>query len=208
VGKKPTTPEVDPAATSEVDVQAVTDAAFEAGTFGAATVSFEPTRSTPATENIDELRKKAAERDEFLGLLQHVRADFANYQKRIQKELEGTRRFASQSFIADLLPVVDNLERAIQSTGPSAAPNGLLDGIRLVHQQLQGVLARHGVQPIAADGLAFDPSAHEAVLEQPCSDKPERTVLQVLEKGYTLHDRVIRPAKVIVSKPASPDNAA
>jgi molecular chaperone GrpE len=183
-------------------VQAVTDAAFEAGTFEAGTLGAEPATSPAQLENADELRKKATERDEFLGLLQHVRADFANYQKRVQKEMEGTRRYATQSFVTDLLPVVDNLERAVQAAGSGAGPNGLLDGIRLVHQQFQGILARHGVQPIAADGLAFDPSAHEAVLEQPSADKPARTILQVLEKGYTLHDRVIRPAKVIVSKPA------
>ena len=150
-------------------------------------------------DDLSELQKKASERDEFLGLLQHLRADYANYQKRVQKEMESTRRYASQGLILDLLAGLDNLERAMQAADGTGNSGGLLDGIRLVHQQLLAALARHGVQPIAAEGKEFDPAYHEALLEQPCADKPERTVLQEYQKGYTLHDRVIRPAKVVVS---------
>jgi molecular chaperone GrpE len=150
-------------------------------------------------DDLNELQKKASERDEFLSLLQHLRADYANYQKRVQKEMESTRRFASQGLILDLLAGLDNLERAMQAAEGTGNSTGLLDGIRLVHQQLVAALARHGVQPIAALGKPFDPVFHEALLEQPCPDKPERTVLQEFQKGYALHDRVIRPAKVVVS---------
>ena len=150
-------------------------------------------------EDLSELQKKASERDEFLGLLQHLRADYANYQKRVQKEIESTRRYASQGLILDLLAGLDNLERAMQAADSTANSGGLLDGIRLVHQQLLAALTRHGVQPITAEGKPFDPTFHEALVEQPCPDKPERTVLQEYQKGYTLHDRVIRPAKVVVS---------
>jgi len=153
----------------------------------------------PVLNDLEALQKKAAERDEFLSLLQHLRADYANYQKRVQKEMDTTRRFASQGLILDLLAGLDNLERAIQSADATGNSAGLLEGIRLVHQQLLGSLARHGIKPVEAIDKPFDPSFHEALLEQPCPDKPGRTVLQELQKGYSLHDRVIRPAKVVVS---------
>lgn len=160
-------------------------------------------------DDLNELQKKASERDEFLNLLQHLRADYANYQKRVQKEIESTRRYASQGLILDLLSGLDNLERAIQAADSGGNSSGLLDGIRLVHQNLLAALARHGVQAIAAEGKSFDPVFHEALVEQPCPDKPERTVLQEFQKGYTLHDRVIRPTKVVVSSagPATTDAA-
>jgi molecular chaperone GrpE len=172
----------------------------------------QPKAPAEPSEDLSMLRKKAEERDEFLRLLQHVRADFANYQKRVQKEIDSTRRFAAQPLILDLLPVMDNLERALQAAETGGGANGLLDGIRMVHQQLSAALVRHGVQPVAAVGLPFNPEVHEALLEQPSPDKPERTVLQELQRGYSLHDRVIRPARVIVSSvgtptPATPSSA-
>src|SRR5438128_3749343 len=92
-------------------------------------------------EEAQQMRQKAAERDEFLDLLQRVRADYANYQKRVQKEMDSQRRFAAQPLILDLLPAMDNLERALQAAESSANSAGLLDGIRMVHQQLLGALA-------------------------------------------------------------------
>ncbi len=154
-------------------------------------------------DDLEQLRKQAAERDEFLNLLQHLRADYANYQKRVQKEVDTVRRFASQPLILDLLAGLDNLERAMQTADTAGNSTGLLQGIRLVHQQLLAALARHGVRPIAAQGKTFDPEFHEALLEQPAPDRPDRAVLQELQKGYLLHDRVIRPAKVVVSKAAA-----
>jgi molecular chaperone GrpE len=155
-------------------------------------------------EDIELLRQKAAERDEFLNLLQRTRADYLNYQKRVQKEMEGQRRYAAQPLATDLLPVIDNLERALQSAGDGDQAPALVDGIRLVQQQLLAALARHGIQPIAAEGLPFDPAVHEALMEEPAADKPPRTVLRELQKGYRLHDRVIRPARVVVSAASQP----
>lgn len=154
-----------------------------------------------APDGLDALRKKAAERDEYLSLLQRTRADYANYQKRIQKEIDSTRRFACQPLVADLLPGLDNLERALAAADATANPAGLVDGVRMVHQQLIDAMGRHGIRAIEALDKPFDPDFHEAVLQQSNPDKPAGTVLQVLQKGYSLHDRVIRPAKVIVSKP-------
>jgi molecular chaperone GrpE len=156
-------------------------------------------QSSPGESDAD-VRKKAAERDEYLNLLQRSRAEFANYQKRVQKEVEATRRFASQPVVTDLLGGLDNLERALAAADATTNPHSLLDGVRMVHQQLVDALSRHGVRAIEAVGKPFDPEFHEALLEQSAPDKPARTVLQELQKGYCLHDRVIRPAKVVVSK--------
>lgn len=151
------------------------------------------------SEGLDQIRKKAAQRDEYLELLQRVRADYGNYQKRVQKERETDRRYAAMPLAADLLPVIDNLERAIAAAQSQANSNSLLDGIRMVYQQCLEALARHGIQPIEAEGHAFDPNVHEAMLEEPGARQPTRTVLRELETGYLLHDRVIRPSKVVVS---------
>jgi molecular chaperone GrpE len=201
---------VEPSARENEAVQAAIDAALEGArdaeskdamqaSEGAGGESPAPPAGSATPAEWEALRKRAAERDELLGLLQHVRADYANYQKRVQKEIDGTRRFAAQPLILDLLPVIDNLERALQSADAGSSANGLVDGVRLVHQQLVASLARHGVEPVAAAGLPFNPACHEALTEQPAPDKPARTVLQELQKGYTLHGRVIRPARVIVS---------
>ena len=175
---------------------AAVDAAFATAT---------PSEQTPPPNELQQLRQKASERDEYLDLLQRVRADYANYQKRILKEIDTARRYAAQPLVLDLLSVVDNLERALQAAESGNNSAGLLDGIRMVNQQLQGALTRHGLQPIAAVGLPFDPEQHEALMEQPSAEKPPRTVLQEFQKGYRWHERVVRPSKVVVSAAARTD---
>ena len=175
---------------------AAVDAAFATAT---------PSEQVPPSNELQQLRQKAAERDEYLDLLQRVRADYANYQKRILKEIDTARRYAAQPLVLDLLSVVDNLERALQAAESGNNSAGLLDGIRMVNQQLQGALTRHGLQPIAAVGLPFDPEQHEALMEQPSAEKPPRTVLQEFQKGYRWHERVVRPSKVVVSAAARTD---
>jgi len=150
-------------------------------------------------EQIEQLQKKAAERDEFLDLLQRLRADFANYQKRMQKERETERRYAPMPLIADLLGVLDNFERAIEAAEAEEASPGLLHGIRMIYEQLRDTLQRHGVQPIEADGQRFDPDVHEAVMKEETDHTPHGTVIRTLQRGYKLHDRVVRPAKVVVA---------
>lgn len=178
---------------------AVTDAAFDAA-FAIDTddVELKPDQP-PASDPSDDLRKALADRDEYLDLLQRVRAEFANYQKRVKNELEQSRRFAAQPLASELLPVLDNIERALAAADSGNNAAALLDGIRLVQQQMLGTLARHGIEPIAALGEPFDPTVHEALVEQPAPDKPPGTVIQEYQKGYRLHDRVIRPARVVVS---------
>jgi molecular chaperone GrpE len=165
-----------------------------------------PSDQVSPSDELRQLRQKAAERDEYLDLLQRVRADYANYQKRILKEIDTARRYGAQPLVLDLLCVVDNLERALQAAESGNNSAGLLDGIRIVNQQLQGALTRHGLQPIAAVGLPFDPEQHEALLEQPSPEKPPRTVLQELQKGYRWHERVVRPSKVVVSAAGRTDD--
>jgi molecular chaperone GrpE len=143
-----------------------------------------------------DLRALAEERDKFLDLLQRTQADFDNYQKRNRRELEIERQYALTPLARDLLPILDNLERAL-ATVKEETP--LVQGVRLVHSQLLETLKRHHIGLIEAVGKSFDPNRHEAVMQQPAPGKPANTVLQVLEQGYAYHDRVLRPAKVIVS---------
>jgi molecular chaperone GrpE len=150
-------------------------------------------------EDLDALRARAKERDEFLDLLQRTRADFANYQKRNQKEREQERRYQFGPLVLDLLPALDNLERATAAARQAGETGPLVQGVALVQNQLLDIFRRHGISPIEATGKPFDPHLHEAVMQQPRPDLPPNTVVQVLERGFTIHDRVLRPAKVIVS---------
>lgn len=152
-----------------------------------------------AADNLEALRAKAAERDEFLDLLQRTQADFANYQKRQQREREQESRYKYSSLVFDLLPVIDNLDRALEAAVKAGEKGPLIDGVGLVRGQFLELLKRYGVTPIQAQGQPFDPNYHQAIMQQPSEHAPN-TVLQVVEQGFMNHDRVLRPAKVIVSK--------
>ncbi len=151
-------------------------------------------------------RAEAAEkaRDEYLDLAQRTRADFDNYQKRNTRELASERRYAQLPLAFDILGPLDNLDRALAVAQQTGENGPLVQGVALVQTQFLDVLRRHGVQRIEAQGKPFDPNLHQAVMQQPTNQYPPATVLQVLEQGYTLHDRVLRPARVIVATaPAS-----
>jgi molecular chaperone GrpE len=151
--------------------------------------------------DLDALRARAQERDEFLDLLQRTRADFANYQKRSQKEREQEHRYQYGPLVLDLLPALDNLERATAAARQAGEQGPLVQGVAMVQNQLLDVLRRYGITPIEAQGKPFDPNLHQAVMQQPAAQgQPPGTVVQVLERGYLNHDRVLRPAKVIVSQ--------
>jgi molecular chaperone GrpE len=139
------------------------------------------------------------ERDQFLALLQRTRADFENYEKRVLRDHAQERRFMHGGLAKDLLPVIDNLDRAVQAAKQAGEQGPLMQGVAMVQGQLLDALQRHGIGVIEAVGLPFDPSQHEAVMQQPAPGKPAGTVLQVVEQGFTIHDRVLRPAKVIVA---------
>jgi molecular chaperone GrpE len=153
-------------------------------------------------EDLESLRARALERDQFLSLLKRTQADFENYQKRNQREREQERRFAAAALAIDLLPVLDNLERATTAAQQAGETGPLVQGVRMVHGQLLDLLRRHGITPIDALGQPFDPNLHSAVMQQGSSDVAPNTVLQVLEQGFMHHDRVLRPARVVVSAAA------
>jgi molecular chaperone GrpE len=163
--------------------------------------------ATGVLEDLETLKNRAAaaeqERDQFLALVQQTRADFENYQKRVQRDLAQERRYAQQPLALDLLASLDNLERATQAAKQAKETGPLVQGVAMVQAQLLDVLRRHGVTPIEALGQPFDPNLHQAVMQQPAANVPPNTVVQVLEQGFMIHDRVLRPARVVVSKPAA-----
>jgi molecular chaperone GrpE len=146
-------------------------------------------------------RAEAAEqaRDQYLKLAQRTQADFENYQKRAARDLAQERRFAHGPLAADLLPALDNLDRAIAAARQAGDNGSLAQGVGMVVSQMLDVLRRHGITPIDALGKPFDPNLHQAVMQVPTADQPPMTVVQVLEQGYLLHDRVLRPARVAVA---------
>jgi molecular chaperone GrpE len=148
-------------------------------------------------------RAEAAEqsRDEYLALAQRTRADFENYQKRVQRDQAQERRYAQAPLAEDLLSALDNLERATAAARQAGETGPLVQGVAMVQAQFLDVLRRHGVTRIEAQGQPFDPHLHQAVLQQPSAEHPPNTVVQVLEPGYLIHDRVLRPARVAVSTP-------
>jgi len=139
-----------------------------------------------------------AQRDEYLKDLQRLAADFDNYRKRVAREqVEWTSR-ANERLLNELLPVLDDLERALEAAAEHEEAK-LEEGVRLVHRSLLGLVERHGLSEIETEG-AFDPHVHEALLAQPGEGADEGAVLQVLQKGYRLGDKVLRPARVIVAE--------
>lgn len=145
------------------------------------------------------LQKAETQREEYLDLARQVRAEFENYQKRNQRDLATERRYAQMPLAGDLLPALDNLERAINAARQAGDHGSLAQGVVMVQTQLLDALRRHGVTPIEAQDQPFDPNLHQAVMQMPSAEVPPQTVLQVLEQGYRVHERVLRPARVIVS---------
>lgn len=146
------------------------------------------------------------QRDHFLRL----QAEFENFRRRSLKEKQESLRFGHQNLVKDLLSAVDNLERALEHGAQNAGAEvrGVLDGIALVHREILAALEKHGVSPMDAQGQAFDPAVHEAIGQLPSADVAANTVLQVLQKGYVIHDRMVRPSRVLVSRALTPEEGA
>ena len=162
-------------------------------------------REVPPTSDhqLQRIAELEAERDERLADLQRVAADFDNYKKRVARDQESLVARAHERLVRELLPVLDNLERALKAATEHDEAS-LEEGVRLVHRALRDALGREGLVEIDADGV-FDPHVHEALLTQP-STEPEGTVLEVIEKGYRVGDRVVRPARVVVSAGGDADD--
>ena len=156
--------------------------------------------NTPSdsAEPEDQLAALEAERDEYLNDLKRVVAEFENYRKRVSRDQESLVARAHERLVKELLPVLDDLERALAAAEEHEEAK-LEEGVRLVHRELKAALDREGLAEIETDGV-FDPHVHEALLSQP-SEAEEGSVLEVLQKGYKLGDRVLRPARVVVAAP-------
>lgn len=146
-----------------------------------------------------ELEQLRADLREATDRVLRAQADLENYRKRARRELEEERRYANLPLLRDLLPVVDNIQRAIAAAEKSPEGGGLLDGIRMVASSLEATLARHHCKRIVALREPFDPAVHEAIAQQPAADVPPHTVVAVAQDGYLLYDRVVRPSQVVVS---------
>jgi len=152
-------------------------------------------------EKVSSLEERAAllekERDEHLDDLKRVAAEFENYRKRVARDQQSLAARAHERLVKELLPVLDDLERALQAA-EEHQEGKLEDGVRLVQRELSEALAKEGLGEIETNGH-FDPHMHEALLSQP-SDQDEGAILEVLQKGYRLGDRVLRPARVVISQ--------
>ena len=153
----------------------------------------EPEAPAPA----DRLASVAAERDEYLALAQRVQADFDNYRKRALRDQERLVGHAHERLVRELLPILDDLERALEAAERHEEAK-LVDGVRLVEQLLRTALVKEGLTEIDTTGR-FDPHVHEALLTQPAEDAEPGSVLDVVQRGYRLGDKVVRPARVIVA---------
>jgi molecular chaperone GrpE len=163
------------------------------------TTTDEPAAKGPeAGQPVDDLATALRQRDEYHDKLQRAHADFVNYQKRAKIQAETDRLYLIKPLAMDILNALDNFDRAIE-TARTGGASAIAEGLVMVEKQFVDALNKHGVEPIPALGLPFDPNFHEAIMQQPDAHHPEGTVVLELARGYKLNDRVIRPAKVAVS---------
>jgi len=195
----------------EVEIQGEDDqqqSAEEVKKDGAASSS-EPVaeeKDQAPAEDDPEARAKAAEKkcDEYYDRLLRASAEFDNYKKRTTREMRDVVRYANEKLFKEIINVVDNLERAISSAEQEGNEDDpLLQGVRLTLSEVEKILERHNVEPIKALGEPFDPNFHQAMMQEESEDQPANTVVSEMQKGYKLHDRLLRPAMVVVSKAKS-----
>ncbi|SFI67778.1 nucleotide exchange factor GrpE [Planctomicrobium piriforme] len=148
---------------------------------------------------IDMVQVLTSERDDLKDQLLRTRAEMDNIRKRLNRERDEERRYAALPVVRELLPAFDNLQRAVDAGQRDHNADVLLQGVQMVLKQLDDVLSRLNVKTIPSVGLAFDPNVHEALQQVPTAEHPPMTVLQELERGFQIHERVIRPSKVIVA---------
>jgi molecular chaperone GrpE len=166
---------------------------------GPSSTEKEKREQTPLEKVHAELEPKAKDAAEGHDQLLRLGAEFENYKKRMQKEKSDMMKFGNESLLKAVLPILDNLERTIDH-GKKMNENGpLLQGVEIIVQQFLSILEKFGVKPVAAMGESFDPEKHEAVAQAESDQEPDR-VISELEKGYRFHERLLRPAKVLVSK--------
>jgi molecular chaperone GrpE len=164
----------------------------------------EPTSESQAAEKDmeSEIARLSAEASEMRELAQRKQAEFENYRKRMERERLDLSRYAGADVVKEVLPVLDNLERALRAAG-GASEAQLREGVAIIHRQLAEILSRLGLAEVESQGKLFDPHVHEAVSQIETEEQPEGTVLEVLQKGYLFKDRLLRPAMVSVARATS-----
>jgi molecular chaperone GrpE len=170
----------------------------------------------PAEAVVDPVEALTAENSDLRDKLLRTVAEMENLRKRTQREIDDTRSYAIAGFARDMLTATDSLSRALMVLPAEARESAdgtmksLIDGIEMTEREMQRLLAKHGVKPIEAEGQKFDPHKHQAMFEVPDPTRPEGTVVQVVQAGFAIGDRVLRPAMVGVAKgaPAAADHAA
>ena len=180
-------------------------AAAAPATANEAVLPVSPATLTP--EQLEELKARAAQADDFWDRLLRATADFENFKKRSARERQDAVKYANETLMQKLIPVLDNFDMAqtAAQSGPANGTTSLQAGIAMIQQQFKSVLADAGVEEVDATGKPFDPNFHEAVSQQETADTPEGHVIQQLRKGYKLRERLLRPATVIVAKPPAPN---
>lgn len=154
----------------------------------------------PLEEIQRELESARQETKETYDRFLRISAEFENYKKRSTREMDDFRKFANQSLIKEMLAVVDNLERAlISSNGNSSVDKCMTDGVNLTLREILKVFEKFNVKPIESIGQPFDPNFHQAMMQEETDDYPENTVITELQKGYMIHDRLLRPSMVVVA---------
>lgn len=148
-------------------------------------------------KKLEEVQEEArCTHDRFL----RVSAEFENFKKRTRREVDDFRKYANEALIRELLTVVDNLERALESSNEACEENQLLEGVDLTLKEILKILEKYNVKPIDALEKEFDPAVHQAVLQEASAHHSDNTVIREFQRGYTIHDRLLRPAMVVVSK--------
>ncbi|MBA3327788.1 MAG: nucleotide exchange factor GrpE [Solirubrobacterales bacterium] len=189
-----------PPVADEVEAQAVQAPEAEPASEADLVEEVEATpEAEAAEEDQDELRERAARAQEYLALAQRTQADFENFRKRMTREVAAAEARGMGRLAKELLPALDNLERALAAAEAVEQEHHLTEGIRLVQIELSAALHRAGIEGYHPEGERFDPAHHEAIAQQPVEGTEPGTIVEVLQSGYRLNDAILRPARVIVA---------
>lgn len=148
----------------------------------------------------DKIAEVAKEKDDLFEQLQRISADYANYQKRVPKQISDTIAYEKKAIIRSILPSLDNFEHAMAAAAKAETVESVVEGIKITFDHLLDALKAHNVQKIVSVGQQFDPSVHEAMMRRQQEDREDNVILEEFQSGYMLGDQVLRPAKVIVNK--------
>jgi molecular chaperone GrpE len=186
---------------TEMENEKQTEATAQGNSGEEPLVALEP--GTVSPEQLAELKERAAKADEHWERLLRTTADFDNFKKRAAREKQESIKFANESLLQKLIPVLDNFDMALaaaQTTAAGEAVQSLQTGVNMIYQQLKTALTEAGLEELDATNKAFDPNLHEAVSQKETTEVPEGQVVQQLRKGYKFRERLLRPASVVVAK--------